>query len=313
MSGELVLGVDGGGSKTRALIATLDGRVVGAGVAGSCNHHRVGVAGAVAAVLEAIANAGLAAGLGASPALRAACFGLAGIDREVDRRTLSEALIGREIAPRFEVINDVALVLAAGSAERWGVALNAGTGSLAFARSPDGRTARSGGWGHLCGDEGSGYSIAVAALHLATQTADGRADADRVLEEVLAHWGVAEPDGLLDVLYRPDLAIAEVSSLTTRILRLAEDGDGPALELAGQAAAHLAALVDTVVATLGLERPPVAMSGGVLRHPFMRAAVVKQVVAALGPDRLVDDPALGALAIARDLAAEPAAAIARPG
>jgi N-acetylglucosamine kinase-like BadF-type ATPase len=305
MATQLILGVDGGGSRTRALIADADGRVLGAGNGPASNHYGVGLDRAMAAVSEAVAAAGAQAGLVGRPQLGAACFGLAGVNRPVDEEVLRRALDERGFAPRFEVVNDVELVLAAGTGGEWGIALVAGTGSICHARTPDGRTARAGGWGYILGDEGSGYSIASHALHLATQTADGRARAPRILAEVLRHWSLEEPEQLLGRIYRRDTTIGEIAALTSRILPLAEEGDPAAIELVDRAAAQLAELVDAVAEPLALDAEgpaPVALAGGVLRSsPRIRSELVRRARTPLGPTSVVTDPAQGAVLLARRL------------
>ena len=300
---ELYLGVDGGGSRTRALIAGPDGPVLGAGNGPASNHYGVGVEGAMDAVAEAIAAAAAQAGLGADVELRAACFGLAGVNRPVDEQVLRRALGERGFAPRFEVVNDVELVLAAGTGGGWGIALVAGTGSICHGKTPDGRKARAGGWGYILGDEGSGYSIASQALRLATQTADGRAHAPGLLAEVLHHWDLEEPEQLLGRVYRRDTTIGQIAALASRILPLAEQGDAAAIDLVDRAAAQLAQLVDVVAEQLATEQPPpLALAGGVLRSSArMRSELTRQARTALGPTTVVTCPAEGALLLARRL------------
>lgn len=300
----LVIGVDGGGSKTRALVADADGRVLGAGDGPSCNHHGVGVNAAFAAVASTIDAAFDAAGIHDRADVAAAAFGLAGVDREIDRKMWHQILADRGIAPRIDVVNDIELVLAAGCDEGWGVALICGTGSIGFGRAPDGRTARAGGWGYILGDEGSGYSIAIAALRLATRTADGRAHAPSILDAALAHWGLESAEQLLGTAYRPDVTIAELAKLATRVVDLAEAGDLTARAILNDAARALAELVDAVVAPLSLDSPPVALAGGVLRaSPFLRDRVLASTRTPLGPHRIVDDPAIGAVRLAQRVAA----------
>ncbi len=300
---ELYLGVDGGGSRTRALIAGRDGPVLGAGNGPASNHYGVGVDGAMDAVAEAVGAAAAQAGLGAAVELRAACFGLAGVNRPVDEQVLRRALGERGFAPRFEVVNDVELVLAAGTGGAWGIALVAGTGSICHGKTADGRKARAGGWGYILGDEGSGYSIASQALRVATQTADGRAHATRLLAEVLHHWDLEEPEQLLGRVYRRDTTIGHIAALTSRILPLAEEGDAAAVDLVDRAAAQLAQLVDAVAEQLAFEQPPpVALAGGVLRSSArIRSELTRRARTPLGPATVVTDPAEGALLLARRL------------
>jgi N-acetylmuramic acid 6-phosphate etherase len=297
---DIYLGVDGGGSRTRALLCDGEDRVLGAGKGPPSNYHAVGVDGAVAAVAEAVAEAAEQAGLGPAPVMTAACFGLAGINRPVDEETLTRALGEKSFAPRIQVVNDVELVLAAGTGGAWGIAIVAGTGSIGYGKAPGGDTARAGGWGYILGDEGSGYSIATQALHLATQTADGRAQAPRILAEVMAHWSLDQPEKLLGRVYRRDITIAEIAALTSRILPLAEEGDPPALELADRAAGQLAQLVDAVAGALSLSAAPLALAGGVVRASArIRAELVRRARTRLDPVTMVSDPAAGALLLAR--------------
>ena len=83
---------------------------------------------------------------------------------------------GVRLARHVEVTNDAAILLAAGTPDGWGVALVSGTGSIAFGRAPDGRTARGGGWGYLLGDEGSAYALVLAGLQAVARAADGRGE-----------------------------------------------------------------------------------------------------------------------------------------
>ncbi|HKE17678.1 MAG TPA: BadF/BadG/BcrA/BcrD ATPase family protein [Kofleriaceae bacterium] len=301
----LFAGVDGGGSRTRALLGDAGGRVLGAGNGPPSNHYAVGADGAMAAIAGALAAAAAQAGLDSTPELTAACFGLAGVNRPADQELLERALRERGFAPRTAVVNDVELVLAAGTGG-WGIALAAGTGSIGYGRARDGRTARAGGWGYILGDEGSGYSIASQALHLATQTADGRASAPRILGEVLRHWNLDVPEQLLGRVYRRDTTIGEIAALTSRILPLAEEGDAAAIELCDRAASQLAQVVDAVAQPLGFDAaspPALALAGGVLRSsPRIRGELVRRVRTPLGPSTVVVDPAEGALLLARRLA-----------
>ena len=260
----------------------------------------------MAAIAAALAAAAAQAGLDAAPDVTAACFGLAGVNRPADQQLLERALRERGFAPRFALVNDVELVLAAGTGGGWGIALAAGTGSIGYGRAQDGRTARAGGWGYILGDEGSGYSIASQALHLATQTADGRASAPRILGEVLRHWNLDVPEQLLGRVYRRDTTIGEIAALTSRILPLAEEGDAAAIELCDRAASQLAQVVDAVAQPLGFDAaspPALALAGGVLRSsPRIRRELVRLARTPLGASSVVADPAEGALLLARRLA-----------
>jgi N-acetylglucosamine kinase-like BadF-type ATPase len=179
------------------------------------------------------------------------------------------------------------------------VALISGTGSLCWARSPDGSSVRVGGWGYLLGDEGSGYDLAVRALRLAAQTADGRAAADSLLAAVLGYWGLDQPSQLINYVYRTDLTRALIAEVGKLVLNLAEAGDTHAVGLVEQAGGELAHMLSVAVGKLGLDAPPVALAGGLFATSMLlRAALLSRVSIRLGAVTYVDQPVDGAIRLA---------------
>jgi N-acetylglucosamine kinase-like BadF-type ATPase len=302
---DLLLGIDGGGSKTRALLADRTGNVLGVGTAASSNYQSVGFAAATTAVLQATNAALEQAGLHAPTEVAAACLGLAGVDRQADRVMWERWIREQGLAQRFVVVNDAELVLAAGTPEGWGVALICGTGSICYGRASDGRTARAGGWGYLLGDEGSGYDLALQALRLATQTADGRAEAHTILHAVLDHWKLSEPSQLIGHVYRPDVTHADIAQLARLIMDLAQADDRYACGIVDRAARDLAQLVRAVMRILDLQHAPIAFGGGLIGgSPGLQRAFIEQVDRPLQLCTFVDDAARGALVLAERLRAE---------
>ena len=300
MNTELLLGIDGGGSKTHALLADHAGNVLGSGTAPSSNYQAVGMAAATTAVQQAITAARADAGIDPATPIAAACVGLAGVDRAGDRALWEAHLVRKPIARRVVLRNDAELLLAAGTPEGWGLALICGTGSICYGCAPDGRTARAGGWGYLLGDEGSGYDMACHALRLATQTADGRAGAHALLQAVLDHWQLAEPTQLIAHVYRPGVGRADIAPLASVVVALAAAGDHHAGEIVLHSARELARLIDVVVRKLQLDVPPLALGGGVLgASVLLQRAVQQHVGVVLGPQQYVAQPAHGAIVLAQ--------------
>jgi len=148
------LGIDGGATKTLAVIVDVGGQEIGRGMAGSGNQAAVGPERAVASIWRAVAEAARHAG--SNKVFLAAWIGLAGVDRPGDRDRLLPHLDA--LATVVRLTNDAELALT-GLDDAVGVAVIAGTGSIALGRDAAGTTARSGGWGHIIGDEGSGYEL----------------------------------------------------------------------------------------------------------------------------------------------------------
>jgi N-acetylglucosamine kinase-like BadF-type ATPase len=311
---QLLLAVDGGGTSTQALVADLDGTVLARGLGPSSNLHNVGFEGACQAVTTAIDGA-LAqvrgsvtapstpgtTGRWGSAGIAAACFGLSGVDSASDEAQVSTWVREQAIAPHFQVVNDSELVLAAGTPAGWGVAVISGTGSVCLGRSPEGRSARVGGWGPLLGDEGSGYHIASLALHKATQAADGRVDAPALLKAVLRHWSLSDPSTLIRHVHAETTSASDIAGLATVVVDLAGRNDAAAMAVITEAARELAQQIDTVVRILRLTTPPLAMGGRLLLRAVLRKAVLAAIQTEMGPVAQVTDSALGAVVMARRL------------
>ena len=268
-SDDLILGIDGGATKTVAWLAErsveMEPVVLGRGTAGPANPQAVGFDAALENLDRAIAAAFEEAGVKPGP-VAAAVLGLAGSDREENRRVLNRWAENRRLARRFRVVTDALPVLAAGAPDGWGVALIAGTGSFCFGQTADGRTARAGGWGYLFGDEGSAYWIAVAGLRAAAQSADGRAPPTRLVDALLARLGLESPRELITTIYPIASDRARIASLADVVTRSADEGDAAAQRIFDHAADELAAMVASVARKLDLSASPfpLALAGGVL-------------------------------------------------
>lgn len=303
----LILGIDGGGTSTVALLAQVDESggewtILGRGAAGPSNRHAVGSARALRALNEAV-SAAFAAAKRPRATVAAACLGLAGADRAEDRAALNAWANEVRLAARVEITNDAALLLAAGTPDGWGVALIAGTGSIAFGRGPDGRTARVGGWGYLLGDEGSGYALTTAALQAVVRAADGRGEATRLTECFLEQWDLKEPQDLILTIYDGNLDRAALAALAPLVLETAEAKDAVAEQLVTTAAGQLANMASLVARRLGFDRAnwPLALAGGVLLgSASYRDRMVRALSAGATPVTLVAEPAAGALRLARE-------------
>jgi len=304
---DLLLGIDGGGSKTVAWLALRAGgeppEVIGRGTAGGSNPQAAGFPAALENLDRAVAAAFGAAAVTPRP-VAAAVVGLAGCDRDEDREALSRWAEDRRLARRFRVVHDAVPVLAAGTPEGWGVALISGTGSFAFGEDARGRSARAGGWGYLLGDEGSAYAIALAGLRAAAQAVDGRAPATLLLPTILQHLDLKRPEQLIPAVYQPEPDRPAIAGLAQLVLKTAEAGDAAAAEIVGQAARDLAAMVAAVARKLDFApRPfPLALAGSALLGSGMLQSGLMTELTNLGlqagPVGRVPEPVAGAVALA---------------
>ncbi|HLW67953.1 MAG TPA: BadF/BadG/BcrA/BcrD ATPase family protein [Gemmataceae bacterium] len=305
---DLILGIDGGGSHTIAVLAerASNGRILGRGEAGPSNIQSVGDA-ALRALEEAIAgtfaNTGRARG-----SVAAAVLGLAGVDHPDAVKVIRAWAERFGLADRLKVENDSVLLLAAGTPQGWGLAVVAGTGSIAFARNRDGRMERSGGWGYVLGDEGSAYSLGLGGLRAVARASDGSAPATILTRTLLARMNLREPLEMIEAVYRGDWDRARIATLAPLVGEAAESGDAVA---AGIVALQARLLAETVVAAarkveLPRDRVPLALTGGPIlngqhyREHFLSA--LRKLDLNPDPVALVHDPVEGAIRIARELA-----------
>ena len=270
----LYLGIDGGGSKTLAVLVDALGREQGRGAAGSSNQEVVGLEQAVTAIHHAAERAAQASQ--ATLPVTCAWLGLAGVDHDGDRERLAPHV--SLLAGTVRITNDAELALSA-LPQQVGVALIAGTGSIALGRDARGRVARVGGWGHIFGDEGSGYGIGRAGLQAAARAADGRGPATALLERILAAWKLDAPELLLARVYQAFDKTA-IAALAPLVLALAAEGDALAQSIEADAARELALAVTTVARALDFPPGPLplAAAGGVLvHHERLRALVIERI------------------------------------
>ena len=185
----MVIGVDAGATTTRCVVATLDGAVVGRGVAGGANRNSSG--GDVTATL----GAALAAALGTLDRTGVRCgvlgaAGSAGAGRERFRAAVESAWQAAGLTGEVATVTDLEVAYAAGAAEPDGVLLLSGTGALA-ARFERGVLARRcDGYGWLLGDEGSAVWIGVRALRAVLAGLDGRGQSTSLTDALLRYFGV---------------------------------------------------------------------------------------------------------------------------
>lgn len=269
----LFLGVDGGGSKTLAVVVDASGRERGRGHAGGANYRAVGLAAAAAQVHGAVAAALLDAD--AARPCAAGWLGLAGIDAAADADALRPHLAA--LAGALRLSNDAELVLGA-LPEGNGVALIAGTGAIALGRDRHGSFARASGWGHLLGDEGSGFAIGQHALHAAVRAADERGPATRLLTDILAAWALPAPVALIEYVHARATK-ADIARLAPLVFTAAEMGDMVAQHIMQHGAAELAHSALTVAQRLDLPPDmPLACGGSLLtRNDAYRDLVLAQL------------------------------------
>ncbi|MCA1603150.1 MAG: hypothetical protein LC776_16450 [Acidobacteria bacterium] len=258
-----MVGVDGGGSKTHAVIVDADGRILGEGTSGPSNPLRVGIARAAAAVREAIDKACEAAQVRREDIL-AAEVGLAGARRTELRERVREALGSLGIA-ELEVVGDADIALYGATDGEAGVVVIAGTGSICCGVNARGKRNCAGGWGPVAGDEGGGAWIARRALRAIAHASDGRGPKTSLMVAACAYFHVTTPEDLSTAIYAPTMTNERLAGFGKQVIEAAKAKDPVAREIMAEAGSELGLAVAAVIRTLNLEpeRFQVAYVGGV--------------------------------------------------
>jgi len=296
-----VIGVDGGGTRTLAVVLDEEGSEVGraeGGPAIASARDPLGPARAVAGVARAATTAA-----GLEVPVAALWAALSGAGREAARSAVELELGRLGVADTVRVGTDVEAAFHDAFGSGSGILLISGTGSIAWGRSENGREGRVGGWGHLIGDEGSGYAIGLDALRRVARNADGRAPQTRLQKAVLEHLRLSRPEDL--VQWAADASKAQVASLAPVVTAAAEQGDSVASDILAHAVVELEGHVLTLLENLGpWQKPPrLALGGGLLGPGGPLRLAVESVLAKqrLGPVDAPLDPARGAASLGRGL------------
>ena len=260
----IVIGVDGGGSKTRVVVADEQGTAISE-VVGPASAVRPGGAEHSADVIAATVKDALASCEMSNVVPKVLCVGVAGAGRDPERQAIWQALVERELAEDVVIHPDFSIALDDAFGDGPGVLLVSGTGSVAFGRSPAGSIARCGGWGPVFGDEGSGSWVGRRALSVVTAAADGREPETALVGAILTAAQVNDPQEL--VAWAAQATPAILATLAPVVSSVADAGDLRANAILSLAVEELVLHVRTLARQLfGDERAatPVAFTGGML-------------------------------------------------
>jgi N-acetylglucosamine kinase-like BadF-type ATPase len=270
-----VMGVDGGATKTLAAVLDLRERVLHVGHAGPSNQDAVGAQAAVKALMEAADGAIEHAGIDPGE-LCAAVLAIAGTDTDDVARNVRAAR-----TDAWLVVNDVVAAWATATGGGPGVAAIAGTGSNVFGvgeRDGETRAWRAGGWGHVLGDEGSGYWLGVQSIKAALRDREASGPRTALTDAAAAFFGQPSVEAVAQCVYSKPLTKGEIAAFAIETAKLAERGDAVACELYERGARELGEQIAAVIRETGLEGGfPVGLigsaykAGPVFVEPLTRA------------------------------------------
>lgn len=299
MKDAVIVGVDAGGSRTRARVARVQSDAsgsqncfaeIGYGEAGAGNPRAAGFEMAQQNIHTAIQLALHDAELPSTTRCKVLCIGAAGAGREDEKERLRSWALTNQIAADTYVTHDAEIVLASASPDKVpaepalkpvGITLICGTGTMAWGRNSIGHEFRCGGWGSLLGDEGSGYWIGRAALQAVTRAMDQRSEATALTDAILEYLQCDDPTRFIANVYAPETTRERIAGIAPIVLRLASS-DAVAKKILDAAAEELGLATLTVAKQLQLAEHQwdLAITGGViLSSNYLQQALVSALAA----------------------------------
>jgi N-acetylglucosamine kinase-like BadF-type ATPase len=301
----IILGIDGGASKTHAVLADEQGRVRGVGRAGCSNWESVGLDGAQAAFEQAVGEAVAEAGIERQE-IAAGGYGLAGLDWPSDEGRLAPVIAALGLSGPYVMVNDAFLPLRAGTADGVGLAAIAGSGATVAGRNRAGQTARSFGAGYPFTDWGGAGDIVREAVHAIAGAYKGLAPETALAGRMLAATGCADVAELLEKVMRWQVKLG--GGFAPQVFHAAHEGDAVAQSIVRRAGETIGA--NAIAVARRLEMLDTAFdlvtAGGVFssRSDLLRDSLLETVHAQAPRVRLVHwqaPPVVGALLMALDL------------
>lgn len=276
-----VIGMDGGGTKTKVCVMDLEGSEIDVVFGGGMNINGLGREGVLRNMAEIFAE--IKNRCGDWSQLKALCIGAAGISNPELREALmlSVKLAGIEVNP--VIFGDQHAALYGAHCQGKGIILIAGTGSICFGLDGKGKEARTGGWGYLIDDEGSGYALGRDVLSAIAQAEDGRIPPTCMRKPVFDQLGIDNINGMIKFIYADTTGKKEIAALAIHIMKAYEAGEEAAVASLEKAADKLADMVVPVVRKLKLEEGEIAFCGSVITKNEVVIEKLKNKLKAMFP------------------------------
>ncbi len=309
----VVIGVDGGGTRTRVAVVTESFECLGIGESGSGNFHDVGADVVGEHVAEALARAWHAARR--EPIAPSAAFlGMASVATEAARGFIRAVAARTGLGPesRVGVDQDLRIALAGGLAGAPGIVLIAGTGSSCYGRTAEGRCWQAGGFGSFLDDGGSAFDLGRRAMIAAVRAYDGRGHPTRLLDDVMNTLRLDDLRELLPLVDADGMSRAAIAALAPLVTRAAENGDAVAAAIIDRGVDEIALAVETVARKLEEATPTVTPSGGLAHSGPAYRERLDRAIRARCPGSMIVDPILPPVLGAALLALESIGAAASP-
>lgn len=294
------IGIDGGGTNLKALIGDDNRNVICTLKSGPVNYQSVGIDKVKESFRHLLDCCKHEYNI-IYEDIKCICMGCAGINNKRDECIYRNIMNDIGYRNKLILYNDAYVALAEEGREVEGAVLISGTGSIAYGISKDGAHVRVGGWGHIIGDEGSGYSIARDALNAAARSFDGIIPHTRLTEAIMNKLKVNSWDDLMEYIYDSKTQKQHIAELAPIVLELASS-DKTAEDIVKKAAYDLCNMVYALKKKMNLERFTLKLSGSILTKSEIVRNIIIDELKRNSPEIHVTtvnmEPAYGALILA---------------
>lgn len=293
---QYVIGMDGGGTKTAAMLCDVNGNILAEEMGGPTNPNIVGVERTAEVIVGLLGSLCDRLGCATNDVLSIVA-GLAGAGRDADKDRIKTAVLAeakKRKTPIGTVIieTDGRIALEGAFKGKPGIILIAGTGSFALAKDHKQGIHRAGGWGRILGDEGSGYVIGQDGLNAVTKHLDGRGKATMLTTLIDLRFGLLNQDRILNAIYRENFDVASIAPL---VIEAAEAKDNECARILNKATfelfEHVRVLVNKIEASSHARaKIPLSLIGGLISNDNVYRKILTHKITFSLPQVMVVPP-----------------------
>lgn len=293
ISPNLLLGVDGGGTKTHIVLLNDAKEIVSEGISGPSNPLRVGVENAVSNISKAVITACDKASATQSDIV-SATLGLAGVRRTDIRERVRQRIIEILQIPKVEIVIDAEIALYGTTLGKAGLVIISGTGSICYGKDEKGNAARAGGWGPIAGDEGGGIKIATQGLQAIAKALDGRGKTTKLSIVGEEYFRASTPEDLLVAIYSPQMDNRRLAGFAKYVVETAMKGDEIAIEILSIAGFELGLAAYAVIKKLNMrdKKVPIGTVGSIFKAGELLTKPLLETVHSYAPKAYLQKPKL---------------------
>lgn len=288
-----VLGIDGGGTKTKGVIATSTGEIVAEATVGASNPNSV-TKEALISEFKRLFDLLSAEMKDDFQHIGHVYAGMSGVDHPTTRGNMEELL--RNLLPdsmNVTVTNDAIIALYSGTLGKPGIVQIGGTGSITFGLNEKGDSDRVGGWGYLLGEKGSGYSIGSQALEKAFRAHDGLEEKTMLTDLILTHFDTDHLPSIIPFIYQSNNSKGVIAALSKEVISAGEQGDETAKKIIDENALYIAEAITCLIHKLfshPFRNIPIVFTGGLFNRLDMFQDKLNDYFASHGIDTVFIKP-----------------------